>query len=178
FSAYSEAGRANMDAVAAAVNAMAKSAGDDTAAFTSNVAGLLAQLQSAGIDTGNELAWIGDTLNDLTGRQYGIDFSSAAARKDIVSCIETSIKALQVRAQLERERIAAANAANEQARVSASVFSSSGTPAPMRLTPAPDRTELNSLNQSIEAMQGLYSSAQKARSEERRVGSGIRARLA
>src|SRR5690606_41832131 len=89
-SAYSEAGRANLDAVAAAVNAMAKSAGDDTAAFTSNVAGLLAQLQSAGIDTGNELAWIGDMLNDLTGRQYGIDFNSAAARKDILSFIETS----------------------------------------------------------------------------------------
>jgi chromosome segregation ATPase len=174
FSAYSEAGRANMDAVAAAVNAMAKSAGDDTALFTSNVAGLLAQLQSAGIDTGNELAWIGDMLNDLTGRQYGIDFNSSAARKDILSFIETSIKALQVRAQLERERIAAVNAANEQARVSASVFSSGGTPAPMRLAPAPDKTELNSLNQSIKAMQNLYSSAQKAATATGSVANGAK----
>lgn len=175
FSAYSEAGRANMDAVAAAVNAMAKSAGDDTAAFTANVAGLLAQLQSAGIDTGNELAWIGDMLNDLTGRQYGIDFNSSAARKDILSFIETSIKALQVRAQLERERIAAVNAANEQARVSASVFSSSGTPAPMRLAPAADKTELNALNQSIKAMQSLYSSAQKAATASGSVAKGSKA---
>src|SRR5690606_9230399 len=67
FSAYSEAGRANMDAVAQAVNAMATQAGDDTALFTNNVIGLMAQLQDQGINTGNELSWLGDMLNNLVG---------------------------------------------------------------------------------------------------------------
>lgn len=174
FSAFSEAGRANMEAVSQAVSAMATAAGDDTALFTSNVAGLLAELQAQGVNTGAELSWIGDLLNNLVGTQWGIDFNSSAARKDILAFIETSIKALQVRAQLERQSIAAAEAANAQARLSASVFSSSGQPAPMRLMPVPDRTELNSLQQSIAAMQGLYSSAQKAATATNSVGQGSR----
>lgn len=172
FDAYSEAGRANMDAVSQAVSAMAANAGDDTGLFTANVAGLLAQLQAQGVNTGAELGWVGNLLNDLTGRQWGIDFNSKAARQDILAFIQTSIKALQVRAQLERQRIAAANAANEAARISASVFSSSGTPAPMRLMPVPDSGELNQIQQSIAAMQGLYESAAAAASATSSVGSG------
>lgn len=174
FSAFSEAGRANMDAVAQAVSAMAQQAGDNTAVFTSNVIGLLAQLQSAGVNTGNELSWIGNLLNDLTGRQWGIDFNSAAARKDILSFIETSIKALQVRAQLERERIAAVEAANEQARVSASVFSSGGVPAPMKIAPV-NKSELNQLNDAIQQMQSLYNEAQKAATATNTVAQGSKA---
>ncbi len=174
FDAYSEAGRANMDAVSQAVSAMAANAGEDTGLFTANVAGLLAQLQAQGINTGNELGWVGNLLNDLTGRQWGIDFNSKAARQDILAFIQTSIKALQVRAQLERQRIAAANAANEAARLSASVFSSSGTPSPMRLMPVPDSGELNQIEQSIKAMQGLYSSAAAAATATSSVGAGAK----
>lgn len=174
FSSYSEAGRANMDAISQAINAMATAAGDDTAMFTSNVAGLLAQLQSQGINTGNELSWVGDMLNNLTGSQFGIDFNSTAARKDILSFIETSIKALQVRAQLERQNIAAANAANAQAKLSASVFSSAGTPAPLRMVATPSTAELDSLNSSIKAMEGLYSSANKAASASKGMANGAK----
>lgn len=153
FDAYSEAGRANMDAVSQAVSAMAANAGDNTALFTQSVTGLLAQLQGQGIDTGNELAWVGDMLNNLTGRQYGIDFNSTAARKDILKFIESSIQALRVRAQLERESLE---------KLSAPVWTSSSTGAPELLTPEVDRSKLQQLTQSINVMKGLYESAKRA----------------
>ena len=172
FSAFSEAGRANMDAVAQAVNAMAAAAGDDTALFTSNVAGLLAQLQSQGINTGNELSWVGNMLNDLTGQQYGIDFNSTAARQDILAFIETSIKALQVRAQLERKRIQDARQAQQDVST-ANIFSGQ-TSMPSVVLPVPDKSELNNLNASIASMRELYSSAKSAASATNSVSQGAR----
>lgn len=114
FSAFTEGGRANLEALQSTISAMAAQAGDDTALLAGNVAGLMSELQSYGVDVGNELGFVGDMLNQLVGNQWGIDFNSAPARADIAAFIQAAIQAIQMRATLERAasqaRAAAASA--------------------------------------------------------------------
>lgn len=102
FSAFSEAGRANLDTLQQTVSAMATAAGEDTNVLAQNIMGMMIQLQNMGVDTSNELGFLGNMLNQLVGTKYGLDFNSTAARQDINAFIQSAIAALQVRAQLER----------------------------------------------------------------------------
>jgi TP901 family phage tail tape measure protein len=102
FSAFTEGGRENLEALETTISAMADAAGDNAVILASNVAGLMAELQAYGVDVGNELSFVGDTLNQLVGNQWGIDFNSAPARADIQAFINAAIAAIQMRANLER----------------------------------------------------------------------------
>jgi len=102
FSAFTEGGRANLEALQTTISAMAAQAGEDSVAFATSIAGLMGELQAYGVDVGNELGFVGDTLNQLVGNQWGIDFNSAPARADIQAFIADAIRAIQMRAALER----------------------------------------------------------------------------
>ena len=114
FGAYSEAGRANLEALQSTVQAMATASGDDVGAFTANLYSLVDSLQSYGVDVEGELGFLWDQLVSLSSSQFGIDLDSSAARGSISAFIADAIRAIQVRAQLERAataaRVAAANA--------------------------------------------------------------------
>lgn len=83
FDVFSENGRANMDALRATINAMAVEAGDDSVAFANSVGGLLAAVQAQGAGAAGELDWVLQLLNATMGNQWGVDFSTEAARSNI-----------------------------------------------------------------------------------------------
>lgn len=107
FDAFTEGGRENLQALSGVISAMADQAGDDSMLLAQNLGGLVGQLQQYGVDTGNELSFVGDMLNQLVGNQWGLDFNSAPARADIQAFINDAIRAIQVRATLERAAAAA-----------------------------------------------------------------------
>ncbi len=162
FSAYSEAGRNNLEALQSTVSAMAQAAGDDSAAFASNIVGMMASLQGMGVDTGNELAYLGDMLNSLVGTEWGIDFNSAPARQDIASFINESIKALQTRAELERQTIAVQQAARESFNAGVASINSNSMAQQfgIKLNPIDtvvDTSALDSINSAISGLQAMQS---------------------
>jgi len=87
FSAYTENGRANLQALQAAVNAMAVEAGDDIEVFTENLYALLGALEAQGIDTSEMLGFVHDALLDLTATKYGVDVSTVAARTNLINLL-------------------------------------------------------------------------------------------
>ena len=107
FSAYSAAGRENLDALQATISAMAAASGEDTGAFTANLFSLVDSLQSYGVDVENQLGFVWDQLVSLSSSQFGIDLDSSAARGSIAAFIADAIRAIQVRAALERAATAA-----------------------------------------------------------------------
>lgn len=111
FDAFSENGRANLDVLQQTVSALAKAAGDDTAAFTTNLANMLANLEAAGVDTSNELGFVQDQLLNLVNSQYGLNLDTSVARQSIGAFIADAIKALETVAALEKRKAASSAAA-------------------------------------------------------------------
>lgn len=103
FDIYSEQGRANFEALGNTISAMSEQAGSDTQMFANNLVLMLDQLQSVGVDTGNELGYVYEMLASLVSLPGEMSFDSSAARADIRAFIESAIAALEARAQLERE---------------------------------------------------------------------------
>lgn len=100
FSSYSAEGRAAINALEAVISDMAKNSAGDTNALVGNIGGLLSTLQSLGVDTGNELAYVYEMLNALAGERYGIDFSTDAARQNLRAFIADAIRAAEVAANI------------------------------------------------------------------------------
>lgn len=67
FSAFSESGRLNLAALQAVINAMASASGGDAAALATNIAGLMQSLGSFGVNAANDLLFLQNILNGLTG---------------------------------------------------------------------------------------------------------------
>lgn len=111
FSEFSAAGRDNLAALNETISAMAAEAGDDTAAFITNVGGLLQQLEGMGVNVQGELGFVGEMLGDLTNQQYGINLDTSVARGSIAVFVADAIKALQVVAALEKRQAASLKAA-------------------------------------------------------------------
>lgn len=88
FSVYTEGGRANLQALEAAVNAMAVNAGDDMAAFSSDVVTMLGALEAQGINTADSLEFMYIKLLELTAPAYGVDVSTAAARTNLLNLLQ------------------------------------------------------------------------------------------
>lgn len=117
FDIYSEQGRANFEALGNTISAMSEQAGSDTQMFANNLVLMLDQMQSVGVDTGNELGYVYEMLASLVSLPGEMSFDSSAARADIRAFIESAIAALETRAQLEREN--AKNATGISASASA-----------------------------------------------------------
>lgn len=154
FDAFSEGGRANMSALSSALSAAAAQAGSDSVAMASNVGGIIGSLQESGIAATNELGFLGDMLNTLVGNQWGIDFTSEAARKDIASFIDASIEALRARAELERQTINA----QRQSVAAAQAFSGGLSQIGIQLdVPSVDSIDTSALTATENAISGLQS---------------------
>lgn len=104
FDAFSENGRANLDALQQTVTAMANAAGDDTQAFVGSLSNMLATLESAGVDTSNELGFVQDQLLGLVNSEYGLNLDTSVARQSIQEFINDSVRALQAVALLEKRK--------------------------------------------------------------------------
>src|SRR5690625_268378 len=100
FDVYSVEGRANLKALEAAVNAMAVNAGDDIAAFTNDLIGMLGALEAQGVDTSEMLAFVQGHLLDLIAPKYGIDLSTAAARQNLINLLQDGQAVKQLMADL------------------------------------------------------------------------------
>ncbi len=164
FSAFTEGGRENLEALQGTISAMAAQAGDDSVALATNVAGLMAELQSYGVDVGNELGFVGDMLNQLVGNQWGIDFNSAPARADIAAFIQAAIQAIQMRATLER--------AAAQARAAAA--SASGNPILGALNSAAGAAQSTIYQQQINALKSFQSQISAATSSAGTLGKTLK----
>lgn len=89
FSAYSEGGRANLEALKETVNALAVQAGGDTEVLAANIQGLMANLQNYGVDTAGELQFLQGILQQIGG-------TTATAVVDAdTSAAEAKIRAIQ-----------------------------------------------------------------------------------
>lgn len=95
FNLFTQEGISNMQALEGAINQLAASAGEDTDLFTANVLGLMEGLQAQGVVVGDELTWVYELLNQVSGNQYGIDFSTQAARTNVHAFINDLIAAQQ-----------------------------------------------------------------------------------
>lgn len=102
FDAFSENGRANLDALQQTVSAMADAAGEDTGAFIGSLSNMLATLEAAGVDTSGELGFVQDQLLTLVNSQYGINLDTSVARQSIGGFIADATRALQAVALLEK----------------------------------------------------------------------------
>lgn len=84
FSAYSEGGRANIEALQSTVRALAVESGGDQAQFAANIAGLISELESYGVNAGAELGYLQSLLVQLGGTKAtavaDVDTSSAEAK--------------------------------------------------------------------------------------------------
>lgn len=104
FSNETEAGRANLGALTDTINAMASAAGEDAAALGTNVAILISNLQDQGVAIGDEMSWVLTLLNTTVGNDWGVDFSTEAARSNIRKLIADLIaqqEALNAAAQAQ-----------------------------------------------------------------------------
>ena len=103
FDQYSENGRANLDSLRSAFSAMAEQAGDDNVAFMVNAIGLLEGLEAQGVVLGEEFDWVYSMLNTLGGNEYGINFTTDAARDNIHKFIADLIKAEEASLRMMRQ---------------------------------------------------------------------------
>jgi TP901 family phage tail tape measure protein len=67
FDVFSVGGRENMIALQAVVSAMAAASGGDATVLANNIAGLMQSLQSFGVSAANDLIYLQNILNGLTG---------------------------------------------------------------------------------------------------------------
>lgn len=91
FDQFSEAGSENLSAVMDAVKQLQEMTGDDQTAFGANLLGFMAALQQQGVETGGELSFLGQMLNDTLGGTYNLDFNSEAAQQSILAVIDQAI---------------------------------------------------------------------------------------
>lgn len=106
FSAYTEGGIANIQALEQAVQAASDQAGTDIGQFGANLANIFAQMEGAGALAGGELDFLRVQLINTFNQQYGLDLDISNARGSIHQFIADAITALQVRAQIERRGMA------------------------------------------------------------------------
>lgn len=93
FSQFREEGQKNIGAVLDIVGQLEQASGGDQTAFGENILGLMAALQAEGINTGEELSFLGQILQDTLGGTYNLDFNSSAAQQSIIAVIEKAIAA-------------------------------------------------------------------------------------
>lgn len=166
FDAFSVAGRANMDALQNYLDVAAANAGEDSEAFANNVIAMMGSLQEQGVHTGGELSFLGDMLNTLVGNEWGIDFNSTEARKDIFKFIDASIEALKARAELERQTIQAQEDARSAFNAGISQFNDRA-PFGINLKPVDtvvSTSGLDSINSAISGLESMKQSIDTATS--------------
>ena len=106
FSEFTDAGRANLDALNQTISAMAAEAGDNTGMFITNVGGLLQQLEGMGVNVQGELGFVGQMLAELTNQQFGLNLDTSTANQSIAVFLDNAIKAAQAVAALEKRKFA------------------------------------------------------------------------
>lgn len=103
FDMLTQNGIANTEALKGTITTLADSAGEDSELFVGYVANLLQGLQDQGVNVTGELGWVLDLLNNVSGNEYGINFSTLPARQNIAQFIADLIAAEQAVVNAQRQ---------------------------------------------------------------------------
>lgn len=110
FSEFSAEGRAATSALKSSLNELWKLGGEDAGAFAVNVAQAFAYAEGAGADLTAQSDVLYNALATAFFQPWGLQVDTRAANESIESFIQRAINAIKVRAELEREAIAALQA--------------------------------------------------------------------
>lgn len=178
---YSETGRANMQALDRAIQTLYQNSEEGGVDFANNLADMFSYIEGAGIDLSGEVEYLHSTLVNTFNQSYGLSLDTTAARGSIRAFIDDAIKALQARAQLERNTLSALPSA---VKVGQRLAGSLGLGAikdqvAQNIMAAGNhaRASLNDINSQISALQQLRGSLSKAEEAGGKAGDVIRDRL-
>lgn len=166
FDIMSDNGVANMQALEQAVNTMVTNTDGDMAAFGTGMAEIFAHVElSAGV-LGDEVDFLRIRMLEAFNQTYGIDLDISDARQSIHQFIADAIAAVEARAQLERDYIAAQRTIGDPSRptfYAEAAESYRGQPSMLPL-----------FDQQIASLKDLQSQLTAAGNEGSRVGNQIR----
>lgn len=175
--AYSEEGRANMEALDATIQTLYQNSGEGGVHFADNLANLFAYIGGAGIELSGDIDYVRQLLVNTFNQQYGLDLSTAAARGSLQDFIADAIKAIEALAIIERRNIGALNM--RAAGGAGPLMNSFDRETQMAISKATDdqlkthQTQLRNYNDQISSLKKLQSSLTKVEETGQKAGQQI-----
>lgn len=168
FDVYSASGRENMLALDNTLAQLWQNAGQNTEAYGMELINMMAYMEGAGVDLGDQLFVLQDQLLAVfNGPAWNLNLSTAQARQSIHAFIEDAIKALQAVAQMEKRKY---DALSKPQNITANI----GTAGFATVDKIASGSAYNEVQDQIKGLRDLQGQLGKVADEGAKAGNAIR----